>query len=169
MAIPRFACLLTSALLAAACSSPVMASEAELCQAQNLGSAISAGACFDAQLRAAALKLVELEVSYASSVLSTSNNPPYAKRVLEAEAKQWRTYRAAKCELFGETEEAQTPGRMLGRLRVRSPNRTLELSPFAKRWPIDLRPKQPVSPNPSIERTPESQLRCLSVAAHVER
>ena len=104
MAIPRFACLLTSALLAAACSSPVMASEAELCQAQNLGSAIGAGACFDAQLRAAALKLVELEVSYASSVLSTSNNPPYAKRVLEAEAKQWRTYRAAKCELFGETE-----------------------------------------------------------------
>ena len=24
-------------------------------------------------------------------------------------------------------------------------------------------------PNPSIERTPKSQLRCLSVAAHVER
>ena len=25
------------------------------------------------------------------------------------------------------------------------------------------------TPNPSIERTPKSQLRCLSVAAHVER
>ena len=29
--------------------------------------------------------------------------------------------------------------------------------------------KGAVWPNPSIERTPKSQLRCLSVAAHVER
>ena len=37
-------------------------------------------------------------------------------------------------------------------------------------WKVSIESPAPsLKPNPSIERTPKSQLRCLSVAAHVER
>ncbi|OQX11835.1 MAG: hypothetical protein BWK76_18530 [Desulfobulbaceae bacterium A2] len=37
-------------------------------------------------------------------ILQASNNPPYAQRLLTAEANAWRQDRAAQCALHGENE-----------------------------------------------------------------
>ncbi len=80
------------------------ASEAEMCAPADIGSAVGAEACFAVRLRAAESELVQLEARIAGAIIAASSEPAKGKHLVEAEAKAWRAYRDAKCELYGETD-----------------------------------------------------------------
>ena len=76
----------------------------DVCAQVNIGSAIGAGECYASQLRAVDAELVQFEAKYADAIAATASSPSTLKRAAESEARAWRAYRFAKCELVGENE-----------------------------------------------------------------